>query len=232
MMHASADQSDAALEALVAQELKEREARGRREVAALLTAASHRLNGYDVNVLRQWEESGYAGRRPVLSFEMQKQWEKEKQERRREELQERMRARERAAAMEAHRLNCARLLEELQRWREENPLKAEAIDAMQAAIGRERRRLAAAKRAEQERLQLEQERQNQERERQAQLLRRGQDKAGLLAMDEREFLEWCELVDAERLEAFTAELEADAREARKPAWLRGMQELAEAVGLF
>jgi hypothetical protein len=211
---------------------RQREQRRQREQEVADLERSQTLNGYDRNVLRQWVAGELGRKRPVLSFEMQAQWQAERDAAQLAEEREeavwlaRVQARERAARE-------AREREE--RWRREHPLKAEAEAALRAARSRqwaqrdrERRERQAAE-AEQEwqaRLaELE------EAERRQRLRLKGRDKEALLAMGEMEFLEWCEAAEADEVEAFVEQLRLDGERAREPQWWRQLKDAAQLFNL-
>lgn len=111
--------------------------KGQREIARL--SAAHQLNGYDRNVLAQWEASGFNGKRPQLSFELQAAWQSEEDREREQIEREQERHRTFLERLEEERKEAERKRLEREEWRKANPELAAQQDAEEAAE-RERRR--------------------------------------------------------------------------------------------
>lgn len=111
--------------------------KGQREIARI--SAAHQLNGYDRNVLAQWEASGFNGKRPQLSFELQAAWQSE-EDREREQIERNRQAHLKLLEQqEEWRKEAERQRLEREEWRKANPELAAQQDAEEAAE-RERRR--------------------------------------------------------------------------------------------
>ena len=107
------------------------------EIARL--SAAHQLNGYDRNVLAQWEASGFHGKRPQLSFELQAVWQTEKDREREQIERDRQQHLAKLERLEEQRREAERKRLEKEEWRKANPELAAQQDAEEAAE-RERRR--------------------------------------------------------------------------------------------
>lgn len=193
------------------EERLQREMDGRREL--LQISAAHRLTGYDWNVLRQWESHGFAGPRPVLSFELQAQRDRERDEIEREIEHERLLARRRREEEEKGRAEWKKKQAEHEQWRKDNPELAAAEDARRAEEARER---AEARRWAKE--QLEAERKEGERRERIQAFVHSHSPQELNAHD---FLDWVEnIATEEQLKAFDADCVRRAKRESESPWER------------
>lgn len=193
------------------EERLQREMDGRREL--LQISAAHRLTGYDWNVLRQWERHGFAGPRPVLSFELQAQRDRERDAIEREIEHERQLAKRRQEEEEKRLAEWKQRQAEREQWRKDNPELAAAEDAKRAQEAMER---AEARRWAQE--QLKAERKERERRERIQAFVYHHSPQELNAHD---FLDWVEnIATEEQLQAFDADCVRRAKRESESPWER------------
>lgn len=190
-------------------------AAARRELAKI--SAAHQLNGFDRNVLAQWERGGFAGRRPQLSFEFQAQWQQEVDALRAEDeraYQDTLRRREelRIAKVEAEAKQLA-----MEQWRRDNPELAAQQDQEKQ---RQREEVSRRYREEQEARQRLLKAEEAERQRLS-TIKRTVHLEGPQALDAADFLEWIEhIATEEQLAMFDRDCIKRSRLLRTPAWLR------------
>lgn len=189
---------------------EEQEKAGLREIARI--SAAHRLNGHDCNVLQQWRDSGFAGRRPELSFEIQQRLEQEKQHELREQLRAAEAEHRRREQANIDRAKWEARQEAERQWRLANPELAKQQDEE-----KEERLRKAAERYQ--RLQDEQ-RQQREAELRDRDLKAKVHYEGALSLDTDEFLRWCSIADEDDLKNFDAECLSRARQLRPPSPLK------------
>lgn len=194
---------------------QQRTVAAQREIARI--SAAHRLNGFDRNVLAQWEQGGFVGPRPRLSFEFQAEWQREADEQRAEDErahQEVLRRRE-ELRIASKKAETRRQAEE--QWRRDNPELAAQQDQEKERQREERarryreeqearQRLLAAEEAEPHRLSR---------------IRRTVHMEGPQALDAADFLDWVEhIATEEQLADFDQDCIRRSRLLRTPAWLR------------
>lgn len=185
--------------------------KGMQEIARL--SAAHQLNGYDRNVLAQWEASGFNGKRPQLSFELQDAWRSEEERERaqverdrQEHLAKLERLEEQRREAERQRLERERKRQEHEEWRRANPELAAQQDAKEAAERERRRQEREAQAAIKEMETALQERKDQ--------IRAFVYHHGPQELNAEDFLFWAETLAApEELEAFDQDC---LRRARPP----------------
>ena len=192
-------------------EREQRIAAARRELAKI--SAAHPLNGFDRNVLAQWERGGFAGRRPRLSFEFQAQWQREVDALRAEDeqaYQDMLRRREELRIAEAKRLA-------MEQWRRDNPELAAQQDQEKE---RQREEVSRRYREEQEARQRMLKAEEAERQRLS-TIKRTVCLDGPLALEAADFIEWIEhIATEEELAEFDRDCIKRSRNRRTPAWLR------------
>lgn len=196
-----------------------------REIARI--SAAHPLNGFDRNVLAQWEQGGFVGRRPRLSFEFQSQWQREVDAQRAEDErahQEVLRRREelRIASEKAEAQRQAK-----EQWRRDNPELAAQQDQEEE---RQREELARRYREEQEERQRLLKAEEAERQRLS-TIKRTVCLDGPQALEAADFIEWVEhIATEEELAEFDRDCIKRSRNRRTPAWLRPILDWLDPCG--
>lgn len=207
-------------------EKEQRIAAAQRELARI--SAAHPLNGFDRNVLAQWEQGGFVGRRPQLSFEFQAQWQQEVDALRAEDeqaYQDMLRRREelRIARAQAKAEAEAKRLA-MEQWRRDNPELAAQQDQEKE---RQREEAARRYREEQEERQRLLKAEQAERER-LDKIKRTVRLEGPQALDALDFIEWVEhIATEEQLAEFDRDCIKRSRVLRRPAWLRHILDVVD-----
>ena len=186
---------------------RERYLAGARELARI--SAAHPLNGFDRNVLRDWEQRRFSGPRPRLSFEFQAEWQQAIDAENAEIRQESERAAQYRAELLAAQIKAKAEREAHEQWRRDNPVLAAQEDV------KEQERIAANA----ERYRQQQELRNAELKEQERLrdIQRTARFEGPQHLDGDDFLLWCETIATpEELEAFDAACVARAMRQHRP----------------
>ena len=211
------------------QKIEDRKAAAMHDFAQL--SARHPITGYDRNMMQQWIDGGACGKRPPLSFELQRNWKSE------QELTIEIRARslelqamaheaaERAKRRDAtKRLKSEQVAAKLAAWDAEHPEEAAKRDHRKGLVRGRREAEAMERKLKQ---QAEEDERRRQREHKEQLLRISSKiwaggKQALLELDEDEFDLWCtEIATVEQLEAFGSDLFKDGVKVRERSgpWL-------------